>query len=177
MSRFTSLVARLLGGSLLSGAVALCGAACLAQQVGLHRRSDKTADNPEVPLVATGHVQLPIGAEGEYRWGKLGEEVELYFEEGRVHGYLTERSNSSDDRSAPLTFDFARSHADGHAISWSTRQVHGTWWSFDGRVERGDAAISAEAGFYLLLGTLTKHGPGAAEDSRTVSLAHEPEGK
>jgi hypothetical protein len=138
---------------------------------------------------------LPEMAEGEYRWGEPGEVIELYIENGALGGYLTRRSDRHDARSSPLTFTFARAaivapattsgqagaSGQGRAatITFRTRRIHGDWYSFTGRVERGPAADVGQDGYYLLQGTLSAHlspeGPGdeSASDkpvSRQVSL-------
>lgn len=155
------------------GAVLLMLAA--AQQPSLHRRdSPGQSGGTTQSTIASGHTDLPPAAEGEYRWGKLGEEIELYFDGGRVHGYLTERADPRDDQSPPLTFDFATSHADGHALSWITRAVHGSWWIFKGHVERGLVASPMQPGYFLLTGTLAEHFANGSVSSRTVSLSREP---
>ncbi len=142
----------------------------------LHHRTDQALEAPQ-PMEATGHTNLPPPAAGSYALigfgAGEGSAVELYFDSGVVNGYVLVRG--SGDRSMPMTFDFAKTHADGHAITWSTRQVHGEWWSFAGRVERGlDEVTSQEPGFYLLAGTLTHHTP-SGDESRTMSLKREPE--
>ena len=158
---------------MLAAALLLCAAAGAQTAPGLHHRSAEP-DGAQPQTIATGHTTLPAAAEGEYPWGKLGEEIELYFDGGRLQGYMTERSDPRDDRSAPITFDFATSHVDGHALAWTTRRVHGDWWSFTGHLERGLAASPNVPGYYLLTGTLTEHTGDAGDLPRTVSLKREP---
>ena len=157
-------------------AALLLAAAAHAQQAGpgLHHRTAAEPDGAPPPEVATGHTSLPAEAEGEYPWGRLGEEIDIYFDGGKLHGYMTERSDPTNDQSAPVTFDFATTHADGHAVAWTTRRIHDEWWSFDGHVERGLTASPAQPGYYLLTGTLTRHRGSDAPVSRTVALKREP---
>ncbi len=155
---------------------ALCAVpvAPAAQQPALERRAAHAAD--PAPSAATGRTDLPPEAEGEYPWGRLGEEIELYFEHGRLQGYMTQRSEAGNDRSAPMTFDFASTHAEGHALQWTTRVVHGVFYSFTGSLERGPVATPAQPGFYVLSGTLTTHGGALDSVSRVVRSKREPGG-
>ena len=124
--------------------------------------------------IATGHTDLPPAAEGEYPWGKLGEEIELYFEHGRLQGYMTQRADAANDRSTPVTFDFATTHASGHALQWTTRVVHGISYSFAGSLDRGPTSNPGVPGFYMLTGTLTTHGGPLDATQRLLRLKREP---
>lgn len=122
-----------------------------------------------VELVATGHTSLPAEAEGEYPYDHAGDTVEIYFDGGLLHGYMTQADPNS-QHAAPVTYDFATTHADGSAVEWTTRRVHDRWFSFAGHVERGTVASAGQAGYYLLTGTLTEHTGKTEGDARTVSL-------
>ena len=144
---------------------------------GLHRRSAQAPDAVPEPVIATGHTNLPPEAEGRYRWGRSGgrpvDEIELYFEEGKLQGYLVERLDPS-PHTAPVNFAFATTHVDGNAVAWTTRRVHGKFYSFSGHLERGLVASPTLPGYYLLTGTLTEHGGDADSVGSTVSLKREP---
>ncbi len=139
----------------------------------LHKRSAREPDAVPQPVVATGHTSLPPEAEGEYPWNKGGGEINVYFEDGKLHGYLTDPMDP-DPHAAPATLDFATTHVDGHAVEWTTRAVHGVSFSFTGHLERGLAASPSLPGYYLLTGTLTEHGGQGGDVARTVSLKREP---
>ena len=140
---------------------------------GLHKRSAEQPDAAPQPVVATGHSSLPPEAEGQYPWDKLGGEIELYFEDGKLHGYMTSHMDPN-PHVAPVTLDFATTHTDGHAVEWTTRAVHGVSYSFSGHLERGVATSASLPGYYVLTGTLTQHGGEAGDFARTVSLKREP---
>ncbi len=143
----------------------------------LHRRSAARESAEANPVLATGHTSLPPEAEGEYPFSSAGDqrggEVVIYFESGKLGGYMTQ-SMDPNPHAGPVTFEFATTHADGHAVEWTTRVVHGTSYSFAGHLERGVAASTALLGFYLLAGTLTQHGGDADGLRQTVSLKREP---
>jgi hypothetical protein len=141
------------------------------------------------PAQADARKALPIAAEGEYRWGEPGEVIELYVEDGALRGYMTRRSERRDAGSSPMTFAFTKAGTSGATLSFTTRQIHGDWYSFEGHAVRGPAASPSRDGYYLLEGTLRLHlGPAHPSDesasyepvSRQVSLklaasGHHPE--
>jgi hypothetical protein len=168
------------GAILLAFACAAATAALAVQQQpeqggdpALHRRSTAQPDGAPTPVQATGHTNLPPAAEGQYPWDKLGGEIEVYFENGQLHGYMTEHMDPN-QHASPVTFDFATTHVDAHAVEWRTRVVHGTSYSFTGHLERGLVPSPSLPGYYVLAGTLTQHGGDADGFVRTVSLKREP---
>ncbi len=163
----------LLLGALVAGFATQGLSAQEASDPSLHTRSAARPDSTPVPVVATGHSDLPPEAEGEYPWDKLGGEIEVYFEGGKLHGYMTDHLDP-DQHASPATLDFATTHTDGHAISFTTRTVHDLSFSFSGHLERGMVQSPQQPGFYVLTGTLTQHGGQAGEVTRTVSLKREP---
>ncbi len=169
---------------LLAGSVAAAGSAAgppgftqNSADPGLHKRSTQSPDATPEPVLATGHTDLPPEAEGRYRWGRSNsravDEIEIYFEESKLQGYIVERMDSN-PHASPVNFSFATTHIDGHAVKWTTRQVHGTWYSFTGHLERGTVASPTLPGYYLLTGTLTEHGGDADGIASVVSLKREP---
>ncbi len=133
-----------------------------------HRRPDPAAPQRASAAPASDPRQaLPTAAEGEYRWGEPGEVIELYVEDGALRGYLTRRSERAHADSAPMTFAFAAARTAGPRLSFSTRPIHGDWYSFEGQVVRGSSASPRLDGYYLLQGTLSIHPgtPGVAEMS------------
>ena len=163
----------------VAGLLAVCLACALitvAQNTGaqdplLHKRSPGSPDTASSLTTASGRSDLPPEAEGRYRWNRGGRgfaEIEVYFEGGKLQGYLLEHTDP-DPHASPAVFAFAVTHADGSAVSWTTRQVHGTSYSFDGHLERGKLP-----GSYLMTGILTEHGGDADGLQSTVSLKREP---
>lgn len=162
---------RWIAGAVLSGG--LCVAGAQQNPPALHQRSDSRSSQPAT-TIATGRTDLPETAEGEYLWGKNGDTITLYFEQGKLQGYMQKQLEPGDTGAALETLDFATSHIQGHALQFTTRQVHGATFSFDGHLERGIAASPDQPGYYLLTGTVTEHA-GAGDDLHwTVSLQREP---
>ena len=154
----------------------------------LQQRSADNSAATTLPMIATGQTDLPDAAQGSYPWsftGKpsdslSGNRIEIYFEDGKLHGYMTERIDSHADpqaeQVAPMVFDFATTHIEGSTLKWTTRQVHGHWFSFVGRLERGsDQTTTAQSGYYLLIGMLTLHQGASPPAAHRVSLKREPD--
>ena len=170
---------------LLFPAVALAELRLQAQtEPGLHHRtdSDAAAQNQAAgSSQSTTHVHLPEEAEGEYQWGDSGEVINLYVENGRLDGYLTQRSERRQVNSTPITFSFDRTTVHGSQITFTTQRIHGDWYSFTGSLVRGSAVSPRQQGYYLLNGTLSSHfhtqivGEDARPEQssdRVVSLKH-----
>ena len=144
--------------------------ACIAQSQTLQQRKPSpagaTVDEPSASTTPdNAQAALPAAAEGEYRWGETGEVIELYAENGALRGYMTRRSERHVAGSAPITFAFSKAQIKDGAVSFTTRSIHGDWYSFTGRIVRGPSARPHQDGAFLLQGTLTTHlGPESPDD-------------
>ncbi len=98
-----------------------------------------------------------------------GSVVEITIENNRLDGYITRLV----ERESTLTFFFDQTTLGGRQIRFTTKQVHGMWYSFDGVITRGEAASPVETGFYLLHGTLVLHS-GNQQETTTVSYRSTP---
>ena len=137
----------------------------------LHHRSAAEPDgaargyrNPQAP------TNLPTEASGEYQLGKPGDVIEIILDNNGLTGYISMLGRAEHDRSAPLTYFFDQTELNARSLAFTTKQVHGQWYTFSGTVERGSAATREKEGYYLLKGTLTLHSGGAPEQPRNVSL-------
>ncbi len=123
----------------------------------LHQRTAAQPDAVPIPTVATGHTDLGPDAEGQYPWNKRAGTITVYFEDGQLHGYMSDHPDP-DPHAAPVTLPFATTRSNGSALQWTTRTVHGVSYSFTGHLERSTAEKRNEPGPWLLLGSLTTHG-------------------
>ena len=88
-----------------------------------------------------------------------------------MSGFITRLGDRESDEGTPLTFFFATSRLAGQRMAFTTRQVHGVWFSFDGTIVRGPARSRDQQGYYLLQGRLVLHDvTGQTEQARMVSL-------
>ena len=135
----------------------------------LHKRTeqkDETARsyiNPQVPS------KLPSEASGEYQLGKPGDVIEIILDSNGLTGYISMLGKSDKDKEVPLTYFFDETQLNARTLSFTTRPVHGQWYSFEGTVVRGSALTRDKEGYYLLKGTLTLHS-GQVQQPRLVAL-------
>jgi hypothetical protein len=147
----------------------LWGQTNLAPQPVLHRRGYNQLED-ETDTRSSGRTILPLEASGEYTLGS-GEFVDVELQPDRLTGYITRLGDRESDEGTPLTFFFATSRLAGPRFSFTTRQVHGVWFSFEGTIVRGNARSRDQQGYYLLEGRLVLHDVAAqTEQARNVSL-------
>jgi hypothetical protein len=142
--------------------------AAMAQPV-LHRRINNE-EEIDIGTRSTGRSTLPPDASGTYQFGSGGA-IEVELQPNRLSGYITRLGDRASDEGTPLTFFFATSRLSGQRLSFTTRQVHGVWFSFEGTIVRGPAQSRTQQGYYLLEGQLVLHDPASGtEQPRMVSL-------
>jgi hypothetical protein len=83
-----------------------------------------------------------------------GEFVQINLEETGVSGYISRRGELDSDRGAFLDQFFSKAAVQGHEVTFTTRTLHGVWFEFNGRFDRGAAKSKAEDGYYILRGKL-----------------------
>ena len=137
----------------------------------LHRRSqNQIEDEVDDNTRSTGRTILPVEASGEYQLGS-GEVVEIGLQPDYLSGFITRFGDRASDEGTPLTFFFATSRLAGQQLAFTTRQVHGVWFSFEGTIVRGSARGRDQPGYYLLQGRLVMHDAASqTEQARMVSL-------
>jgi hypothetical protein len=141
----------------------------LAPQPVLHRRS-YDGDELDVGTRSTGRTALPTDASGEYLLG-TGATIDVELQLDRLSGFMTRLGDRESDEGTPLTFFFATGRLSGQRLSFTTRQVHGLWFSFEGTIVRGSAQSRTQQGYYLLEGQLVLHDTATqTQQARMVSL-------
>lgn len=115
---------------------------------------------------------LPVDASGEYLLGSDPlDVVQITLQPKELSGYISRRGSSQNDDGTPLTFFFNYTRLDGPRLAFTTIQVHGAWYSFEGTITRGSAKSRAEEGYYLLQGTLILYDvSNGKSERRTISL-------
>jgi hypothetical protein len=152
-------------------APALLWAQTKAQDPVLHRRAyNQVDDDLDMSTRSTGRTILPEEASGTYSLGSGGS-IDVELQPDRLSGFITRLGDRESDEGTPLTFFFATSRLSGQRLAFTTRQVHGVWFSFDGTIVRGSARSRDQQGYYLLEGRLVMHDvAGQTEQARMVSL-------
>jgi hypothetical protein len=138
-----------------------------APQPVLHRRGYSEVD---LGTRSTGRTTLPTDASGEYVLGSNAT-IDIELEPDRLSGFLARLGDRESDEGASLTFFFSTGHLSGQRLAFTTRQVHGVWFSFEGTIVRGSAQSRNQQGYYLLQGQLVMHDLASqTEQTRSVSL-------
>jgi hypothetical protein len=113
---------------------------------------------------------------GMYSFLKEGEFVQITIEEkGAVSGFISRYGDSESDKGAFLDQFFKSGTTDGTKLSFTTENVHGVWFTFDGTFARGPGKTPQDDGYFLVRGTLTRFSGNA--DKKTSSQARQVEFK
>jgi hypothetical protein len=137
----------------------------------LHRRGyNQVEEDLDMSTRSTGRTLLPLEASGTYALGSSGS-IDVELQPDRLSGFITRMGDRASDEGTPLTFFFATGRLAGQRMAFTTRQVHGVWFSFEGTIVRGSARGRDQQGYYLLEGRLVMHDvAGQTEQARMVSL-------
>ena len=102
---------------------------------------------------------------GMYSFLKEGEFIQINLEGSRVTGYISRMGDSENDRGVFLDQFFESATIKEHEVSFTTKPLHGIWFEFTGKYERGAAKTKVEDGYYLLRGTLKEYSTGAGKNA------------
>lgn len=141
-----------------------------------HRPAGAPADQTVKVTLEGGKTVLPEDAFGLYRYadrqGEFGEGLQINQQFGEVSGYFSVSAGSK-GQGKLLTYFLSEvegGNAEGH-FRFTTRQVHGIWYTFDGKVFRGAASDAAQDGYYMMDGTLATHDDvQKTTQNKTISL-------
>jgi len=113
--------------------------------------AQNAANNPPAPKPADDYS-------GMYSFLQDGEFVQLTVEDkGRVTGFISRYGNLESDRGEFLDLFFKEGKLEGTVLNFTTQTVHGVWYDFKGRVERGPGKSPGDEAYYLLKGTLIQN--------------------
>lgn len=106
---------------------------------------------------------------GMYTFLKEGEFVQIDVDGTRVTGFVSRYGDKDSDKGAFLDHLFKEGDLKGNNIHFVTKQVHGTWFEFQGTVERGDEKDASKEGYRVLKGKLTQYIEGDKEQPAAKS--------
>ena len=138
-----------------------------ATDPALHHRGDAAAQSQSTASGKQhGTSTLPASASGEYMIDEVGSVVQITIENSRLDGYV---SKLLDDQTSSVTYFFDHTTINGDRLTFTTKQIHGIWYAFDGEIARGDASrTKQEDGYYRLKGTWVTHSE--AQKSQSTSM-------
>jgi hypothetical protein len=92
---------------------------------------------------------------GMYSFLKEGEFLQINLDRnGVASGYISRQGDLESDRGAFLDQFFSQASIHGHDVAFTTKAIHGVWFEFKGRFDRGPAKTKQEDGYYVVRGTL-----------------------
>jgi hypothetical protein len=150
---------------LFLGATGMCAAQARAKA--------PTASAVSAPGPNTNSAAEDIS--GIYGFLRDGEFLQINLEPDGVSGYISRQGELESDRGSFLDQFFSSASVRGHEVLFATKPVHGVWFEFKGKFERGKAKNKTEDGYYVLHGTLTEFTTDA--NNKTTSRAREAEFK
>lgn len=101
---------------------------------------------------------------GMYTFLREGEFVQVTVEDaGHVTGFVSRYGDSASDQGTFLDHFFKEGKLDGQNLSFTTQTVHGTWFEFQGKIDRGPSKTHAQEGYFVIKGTLTENVTDAAK--------------
>ncbi len=137
----------------------------------LHQRGEPTYGDVRSPVNPQVPSTLPSDASGEYKLGKPGDVVEIILDGNGLTGYISMVGKTDKDKDAALTYFFEDTELDAKSLSFTTKPVHGKYYSFAGTIVRGPATDRGKDGYYLLQGMLIMHDAAdRSEQQRRVAL-------
>lgn len=125
-------------------------------------------------------VQSSDDISGMYSFLQDGEFVQITIEDQtRVSGFISRYGELPSDKGAFLDHFIKKGTLQGTQLTFSSEPVHGVWYEFRGKVERGAARNPGEEGYRVLKGTLLRHVSDAnhkdSASSREVTFKSFPE--
>lgn len=91
---------------------------------------------------------------GMYSFLNDGEFLQISLDKNGASGYISRMGDLESDRGIFLDQFFSKASVQGHDVVFTTKQIHGVWFEFKGRFDRGPAKTRSNDGYYVLRGTL-----------------------
>jgi hypothetical protein len=129
-------------------------------------------------LGATPQAAAPAAEDysGMYSFLKEGEFIQITIEEtGVVSGFISRFGDSESDKGLFLDQFFKSGKIEGHKMTFTTENVHGVWFTFEGNLERGPGKKPEDDAYFVVRGTLTRFSTDA--EKKTVTQARRVEFK
>src|SRR6266700_910105 len=112
---------------------------------------------------------------GMYSFLNDGEFVQISLDKSTASGYISRMGDLESDRGTFLDQFFSQASVQGHEVAFTTQQIHGVWFEFKGRFDRGPAKTKTNDGYYVLRGTHKEFTTDA--NKKTTSRSREVEFK
>ncbi len=112
---------------------------------------------PSTPPAITDQTALSAADDisGMYSFLRDGEFVQITVQDNVVTGFVSRYGETESDKDAFLDQFFDKAALKDNHLTFTTKKVHGVWFSFDGTVERGTGKTPHDEGYRVIRGTLT----------------------
>ena len=100
---------------------------------------------------------------GIYSFLREGELLELNIQEGRIIGDIQRFGSGPSDGGVMLAHFFENAALNHNQLEFTTKTVHGVYYAFTGRIERGEGKTRAQEDYYRITGDLTEYTSDAAK--------------
>jgi hypothetical protein len=114
---------------------------------------------------------------GMYSFLNEGEFLQINVQGDEVTGYVSRMGSLDSDRGDFFDQFFDKASIQGHDVAFVTKVVHGVWYEFKGRFDRGTGKARGDDGFYILRGTLTEYTLGPDKTQTPASRVRQVEFK
>jgi hypothetical protein len=117
----------------------------------------QTGQNGATAPAAPKPAGLSAAAEdisGTYSFVHEGESLQIILDPASVSGYVVRRGDLESDRGVMLSQFFRQAAVEGHDVSFVTKTIHGVWFEFKGKFERGTGKTRSVDGYYIIKGEL-----------------------
>jgi len=94
---------------------------------------------------------------GMYSFLKEGEFVQITLENGELSGFVSRFGENDSDRSQFIDQFFDKGSLKNYHLTFTTKTVHGIWYSFDGSIAKQPGKQPGQEGYRLIKGTLKQH--------------------
>jgi hypothetical protein len=116
---------------------------------------------------------------GMYSFLREGEFIQITIEEkGNVSGFISRFGDTEKDKNTFLDQFIQTGKLNGDHLTFTTKPVQASWFTFEGTIGRGEAKTDEELGYYAIHGKLrrfqTSTGNKTTEETRTVEFKSFP---
>lgn len=94
---------------------------------------------------------------GMYSFLKDGEFLQVTLEDGELSGFVSRFGESESDRGQFIDQFFDKGSLKNDHLTFTTKTVHGVWYSFDGSIVTQPGKQPGQEGYRLIKGTLKQH--------------------
>jgi hypothetical protein len=118
---------------------------------------------------------------GMYAFLKQGEFVQLSVQDEKLSGFVSRFGDLDSDRGTTLDHFIKQGSLNGAELTFTTETIHGVWFEFKGRIDRGEGKLRGDEAYYVLRGKLIQYSTDPQKKisaaSREVAFKSLPEGE